>query len=42
MFIVAFIKNTDVKHLQGTPVSNHKTSGIMGVVGNKGGVMIQF
>lgn len=42
MFTVAFIKVSDLKHLHGTPVVNYLTKGVMGVVGNKGGCLLQF
>lgn len=42
MFTVAFIKVSDLKHLHGTPVVNYLTKGVMGVVGNKGGLLLSF
>ena len=40
MFTVAYIKVSDLKYLHGTPVVNYLTKGVMGVVGNKGGLLL--
>jgi hypothetical protein len=42
MFTVAFIRTLDLVYLQGVPVVNYLTKGVMGVVGNKGGLLLQF
>lgn len=42
MFLIVFVKRTDLPFLSGRPVVNYKTLGIMGVIGNKGGMMVFF
>ncbi len=42
MFTVAFIRTLDLVYLHGVPVVNYLTKGVMGVVGNKGGLLLQF
>jgi len=40
MFTVAFIKTSRLNLLHGTPVVNYLTKGVLGVVGNKGGLLL--
>ena len=42
MFTVAYVKTSRLNLLHGTPVVNYLTKGVMGVVGNKGGLLLQF
>jgi hypothetical protein len=42
MLLVAFIKRTDVMFMSGKPIVNYKTLGVMNVIGNKGGIILQF
>jgi len=39
---VAFIKRTDVIFMSGKPIINYTTLGVMNVIGNKGGILLQF
>lgn len=39
---MAFIKRTDVIFMSGKPIINYTTLGVMNVIGNKGGILLQF
>jgi hypothetical protein len=42
MFLVVFLKRKDLPYLSGRRITNYKTLGVMGLIGNKGGMMVLF
>lgn len=42
MFLVVFLKRKDLPFLTGAPISNYITLGVLGMLGNKGGMMVLF
>lgn len=40
MFLVVFMKRTDILFMSGKPIVNYTTLGVMNVIGNKGGVIV--
>lgn len=42
MLLVVFLKRKDLPFLSGVPITNYKTLGVMGLLGNKGGIWCIF